>query len=223
MNVRGPLAAECVGPLGVCFLRFEVAGAPVWVQAIPTPRALFDLFACAVPGFDNAWYEASQIEPATESRVPWRVATRSASREDYEGVFVGGLDASEAAQFAGWLDPRGELPDLALWRALYEHARHLPPTLAEMCAATGSEDAALIRRLETILRPQTLAEAMLMTGGMLEWVTCRTWRGATWRLVGQPRQELYAHAFDPVAHPVQPVAGQRIRAAGVRAVLSQGA
>ena len=78
------------------------------------------------------------------------------------------------------------------------------------------------RALAQCVRPSTWAQACLMDGGMLEWVSVETWRGAAGRLIGNPRQALYPCAFNPVSRPIQPVAGTRIRAAGVRFVLTDG-
>ena len=191
----------------------------MWVQALPTTKRHFEVFASATDGFDNAWYEASQIAPAARSSVAWRASARTADRRDYEGIFVGGLRCHEAVQFAAWVDERAELPTLDLWRALYEHTRQQPASIQQLCQNAECPQKGLIEQLARATTPRTLSEAMLMENGLLEWVMLPTWRGPTWRLVGRPRHDLLPQAFSPVDNPIDPVPGARVRAAGVRLVV----
>lgn len=219
MRISGPDRSCTFGDPPILFLRFTVDGAEAWVQALPTIRYQFEAFLAEAEGFDNAWYELSQVLPTRESPIPWRVAPQAVGAADYEAAFVGGLWPSEAMGFCGFVDGRAALPTLELWRGLYDYARTQPAEPARLETPVSPLHDALAASLLRHTRPRTLAQAMLLENGLLEWAEVPTWQGPTWRLIGRPRQALYPCAFSPVKDPIEPQPGARVRPATVRLVV----
>lgn len=219
MLISGPDGSCSLGDPPIWLLRFTVDRRELWVQALPTLKYQFEAFAATAEGFDNAWYEASQITPAHNSPIPWRTTPSSLTSDNYEGAFVGGLTADEAIRFARRVHPHAVLPTLELWRALYNHTRGREEDLSRFLAEPDAAHGTYLTSLQTRLRPTDLAQAMLLEGGLLEWAELPLFEGSAWRLIGRPRRELLQLAFNPVTNPVEPQPGARIRAATVRIVL----
>ncbi len=217
--ISGPDGHQCLGNPPIWLLRFTVDGRELWVQALPTLKYQFEAFATTTGDLDNAWYQASQIAPADNSPVPWRTGPSRLTADNYEGAFIGGLTADEALRFARQLHPRAGVPTLELWRKLYAHTRRRHDNLPDLLPEADREFGEFLAPLQSRLQPSTLAQAMLLEGGLLEWAELPVFEGSTWRLIGRPRRELLQLAFNPVTNPIEPQPGARIRAATVRIVL----
>ncbi len=217
---HGPSDARLVGPASVLFLRVEIAAKSCWMQALPLRKTQLEWYAGSTGALGNAWYCETQLLPAEGNRIPWRATPDRFGLDDYEGLFAGGLLWEETVRIGQWLG--GHVPALSWWEQAYAQLASIAFDADCLQHLPDCEDRRIIERLAQCVRPSTWAQACLMDGGMLEWVSVETWRGAAGRLIGNPRQALYPRAFNPILRPVQPVAGTRIRAAGARFVLTDG-
>jgi len=215
---RGPSDARLIGPASVLFLRVEIAAKSYWMQALPLRKTQLEWYAASTGALGNAWYRETQLLPAEGTKIPWRAAPEGFGVDDYEGLFAGGLLYEETDRLGKWLGAR--VPAMSWWEEAYARLGSLAFDADCLQRLPDCQDRRILERLAQCVRPSTWAQACLMDGGMLEWVSVETWRGAAGRLIGNPRQALYPCAFSPVSRPIQPVAGTRVRAAGVRFVLT---
>ncbi len=217
---RGPSDARLIGPASVLFLRVETGAESHWMQALPLSKTQLEWYAATTGALGNAWYLETQLLPAEGTGIPWRASPDRFGLDDYEGLFAGGLLWEDTDRLGRWLGAR--VPTMSWWEQAHAQLGSLAFDADRLQQLPDCQDRRILERLAQCVRPSTWAQACLMDGGMLEWVSVETWRGAAGRLIGNPRQALYPCAFNPVSRPIQPVAGTRIRAAGVRFVLTDG-
>jgi hypothetical protein len=203
-------------------LPFETdpAGFPiVWVEAIaawmhwlPVTKAQCERFLVEVPaahgrGLDAAWYE--HLLELNPSVAPSRIRA-----ENYRNALLTGVVPSEAQQFASWLGPGFAIPTLdewlSAWSALTSQPaeRGLPAAIAR---AIEEPARTLVLHLETALagaatKPRhrrTLADQMLLRGGVLEWVD-RSGQVPRWVGVGELPRLARVPRVSPECGPVVP-------------------
>jgi hypothetical protein len=198
----------------------EPAGFPlVWVEAIdawmhwlPVTKAQFERFLAAtseVPAGAGAaaWYGhlLAMNPPVAPARV---------HADNYRHALLTGLVPREAQRFAAWLGPGFAVPTLDEWLRAWSvlaalPADHgLPAALARRLAEPART---LVLRLENALaaaadpprRRRTLADQMLLRGGVLEWVE-QDGRPPRWVGIGEPPRLARALPVSPERGPVAP-------------------
>lgn len=145
--------------------------------------------------------------------------------EAREGALALGALPEEAERYAALLtriggethrDEAYAVPTLGQWKALHREllARFPPGAPALLAASSARPDCT-----EPILAfwqhatPLTWADALLLTGGLVEWVR----EGAHFAGMGAPRAAFYPNLYRPphtVVRPIRP--GERMRAFGFR-------
>lgn len=125
---------------------------------------------------------------------------------------------AEAGEWVRNISTQATLPTEQVWREFAVRAAQIPFTrgLKSQLQQTGlTADAAIqLDQLLGVAQPQTLAQAMLLEHGTLEWVT-RAF-GHPLGVMGLPRQEFFGHtrtaespAFEVASDAASPVIGFR--------------
>jgi hypothetical protein len=202
-----PLPIE-TDPAGFPLVWVEAIAA--WMQWLPVTKPQFERFLRETPDrrFDAAWYDhLLALNP--------RIEAASIRAETYRGALLTGIVPSEAQRFAAWLGAGFALPTLAQWLRTWEALESMPAEreLPASVARRLEEPArTLVTRIESTLaaaaaarrrRPRTLADQMLLRGGVLEWVE-QPGSPARWVGVGEPPRPARGVPVSPERGPVAP-------------------
>jgi formylglycine-generating enzyme required for sulfatase activity len=202
-----PLPFE-TDPTGFPMVWVEAISA--WMHWLPVTKAQFERYLLAAPAAPepgSSWYEhLLALNP--------RVAPTRIRAENYRNALLTGVVPSEAQRFAAWLGKGFAIPTLDEWLRAWATLEPLPAErgLPAAIARTLEEPArTLTLRLESALaagaarprRHRTLADQMLLRGGVLEWVE-QPGRSARWVGIGEPPRLARGPRVSPERGPVAP-------------------
>lgn len=153
-----------------------------YVHWLPMTRVQFEVFLAhgGVDEFDVSWYG----DLCARER---RISVREIGPENYWKSLLGGVLPEEAKALARWLGPRYRVPSFEEWTTIYDAASNRPALdidWASRFADASARCLALLRALDEVVRRRaagpesssrqatglTLADQMLLRGGVLEWV-----------------------------------------------------
>lgn len=179
------------------------------VGALPVTKVEYEFFFGDPAGTGGVAYSSAL---AVNPRASWRGPTAGS----WEGLFVTGVTADEAAGFAAWLGGGTRLPTASEWRAADRTLAAVPADVTRIIADPRLHPAAASVLTRSAGRGAvTWREAGLFAGGLLEWVSVSSGFG----LYGRPRPDLYRLLLDPQVHdPPRPRTADRHRAFGFRLV-----
>ena len=180
----------------------------IWVQSVaahvaflPTTKIQFEYYLCDRPKatYTAEWYAKLQ----TKNR---RVASADLNINNYWGAFITGLTRQDAQNFAKWCGPkegRYGTPTKAQWDTMYDELQARPASEVNFSENGISPRAtSLLQRLSAVSSqlarqrsdPYTLADAMFLHQGVLEWV----WdENDDWVATGEPNTDLEPGFFSP--------------------------
>jgi hypothetical protein len=198
----------------------DPAGFPmVWVEAIaawmhwlPVTKAEFERFLAATGRAAGGTGIAGWYDHLLAMNPP--VAPARVHGENYRHALLTGIVPREAQRFAAWLGEGFTLPTLDEWLRAWSALsalpadRGLPATLARGLAEPART---LVLRFENALAAsagrarhgRTLADQMLLRGGVLEWVE-QPGPPARWVGIGEPSRQARALPVSPERGPVVP-------------------
>jgi hypothetical protein len=196
-----------IDPTGFPMAWVEAIGA--YMHWLPVTRAQFERFLRHVPESraDAGWYDhLLALNP--------RVAPARIRPENYSNALLTGVVPSEAQRFAARLGEGFAIPTLEQWLLTYSSLAALPAGRVVPPALTRVLDEpvrTLLLRIENALaassarprRRRTLADQMLLRGGLLEWVE-QTGAPARWVGIGEPRGLARGIRVSPERGPVAP-------------------
>ena len=192
-GIKAKTAMDC------CFDRtgfpyVELEDPALAVSLLPLTKLQFEVYLADLTPQGDKWYdEVLALNP--------RVSPQRFTSEQRERLFLTGLLAAEAQDFAAWLGDGYRLPTVAEWRAIYRCFQSTEFTPFAASSTPDGKATALLRRLEQQTRPQTLLDFSLMRGGLVEWVL----DGNTWTGLGKPRSSFQPNLWDPLRETVPPV------------------
>ena len=187
-----------------------VEAIPAWMQWLPVTKPQFERFLRETSDrrFDAAWYDhLLGLNP--------RIETARIRAETYRRALLTGIVPAEALRFAAWLGTGFALPTLAQWLRAWSALASMPAERGLPAAiARRLEEPArtLVTRMESALagaaaawrrRARTLADQMLLQGGVLEWVE-QPGSPARWVGIGEPPRPARGVPVSPEHGPVAP-------------------
>jgi hypothetical protein len=194
-----------------------------YLHWFPVTKIQYETFLASDQGmcFDESGYaELLATNP--------RTTTKKLTPEDYWTAFVTGLRPSEVVPYAKWsqsMDPGviDTLPSQKDWIAAYGELKQSAAIevadLAEMSPSTRAREV-LIRVGRVTGSERSVADQMLLRGGVMDWVKSGSRQG-TWAAFGQPDPRFYATLFDPdsgrPSYPIDPE-GVRLGSHGFRLI-----
>jgi hypothetical protein len=194
-------------PTGFPMAWVEAIGA--YVHWLPVTKVQFESFLRQIPDsrFDAVWHDhLLALNP--------RVAPARIRPENYRNALLTGVVPSEAQRFAAWLGEGFAIPTLEQWLQAHSSlaaqpaGRGVPPALNRKLEEPVRT---LLLRIESALaasyarprRRRTLADQMLLRGGVLEWVE-KTGAAARWVGIGEPQGLARGTRVSPERGPVAP-------------------
>ena len=167
------------------------------VHVLPVTKLQFEQFLAEPNNFGDDWYQTLlQVNP--------RVSYRQFDAADREKLLLTGILPDEALAFARWLGPDFDLPTVDEWRAIFRALQSL--SLAERRPSKGNAPKrqkpcdGVFRQLRGQLKPKTVFDLSLMSGGLLEWAHA----DSTCVVLGAPRPAFYRNLYDPLTDQIQP-------------------
>lgn len=178
----------------------------IYWSLFPFTKVQFEAYWVATQAnHPNRWYGERLARNPRQTFTHWL---------DHEPLILTDLLSDEAQRIAGRC--RGQLPDVAQWRAAYRwldaQAAALPPTtLYEQMHPAAR---ALWEGLFRTIQPQTMTELALMRDGVVEWVR----DDLQFVGLGKPRPTFQKMLSDPLhGRPIRPIRpNQRLRYFGLR-------
>jgi len=162
--------------------------AQAFIGYFPVTKIQLEYFLCDRPGaaFDQRWYES--LLKLNERIAPGRIQS-----DNFYKAFVTGISPVQAKQFAAWLgresDETYTLLNQRQWYDVYEEFREYesPGIQSLLLPAQPPRVELLLQKIDSVCQkmksPASLADAMLMQGGVFEWVEMD---GDAWGGAGKP-------------------------------------
>jgi hypothetical protein len=185
---------------------FDLAGFPfLWVDEVnsyvyffPVTKIQFETFICQVPDqrFDNRWY--SEV-----TKLNQRISTHLLTKDNYWRLFITGIRPDEIQCYQDWCNRDGYkyyVPAPKDWKELYQIVKNKEPVdLDEFALKRDLRFYTLAKKLEEIVldfcnrnnRAYTLADQMLMTFGVMEWLVIDPVK-SRWGAMGEPHPKFYS-------------------------------
>lgn len=194
---------DCTG-----FPYVELKDPALAVSLLPLTKLQFEAYLADLTPQGDRWYEELlALNP--------RVSPQRFTPEQRERLFLTGPLPAEVEAYAAWLGEGYRLPTVTEWRASYRRFQATAFTPLAASPAAGGRAAALLRRLEQQVRPQTLLDFSLMRGGVVEWARDRN----AWVGLGAPQPRFQPNLWNPLSDTVPPIRpNQRLAFFGARLV-----
>jgi hypothetical protein len=185
---------------------FDQAGFPLlWVDELtsyvyffPVTKIQFETFICQVPDqrFDDHWY--SEV-----TKLNQRTSPRLLTKDNYWQLCITGIRPDEIQCYQDWCnkdDFKYYVPTPKNWKELYQIVKNKEPVdLEEFALKKDLRFYTSAKKLEEIVlgfckrsnRAYTLADQMLMTFGVMEWVVIDPVK-SRWGGMGEPHPKFYS-------------------------------
>lgn len=191
---------------------------------LPVTKIQLELFLCetADARFGPRWYdEILSLNP--------RISASELRSKNYWRAFATGLLPGETESYLRWLGDGYRLPTASEWLEIFDHLDHQEPRRVDWRSEPEGLDRRAVELLEALdessgsSQPRSLAEQMLLVGGVMEWVTIEA-GGLRWGGMGEIPPGLGGLLFDPrggVAHRPLHAERERIAHFGLRPLLEE--
>jgi hypothetical protein len=199
------------------FPMFLVEAVGSYLHWVPLTKVQLETYLCGRPPAPahEPWYESLL-------RLNGRCPPQLIGPENYWQAFATGLKPAECQAFADWNGELAEdsfaLPGKSEWLTAYKSLKQLPPLpRAELDALQlRPRVRRLLLRLEDASArahgaKRTLADQMLLRGGVMEWVHCQDRRG-DWGAFGRPHPRFHTTVDEmDLGQPSFPVSADNLR------------
>jgi formylglycine-generating enzyme required for sulfatase activity len=172
-----------------------VEGLDAYIHLLPVTKIQYEYYLWDTPnsGLDQGWYDL-----VTKDNK--RISPQAVTKDNYWQLFMTAILPSEAEQFSQWAssqsgDASYSLPTKDQWQTAYRKLKEtresdLPPERKLFRTALEMEGLAprcrtILDKLADLPSPASLAERLLLLGGVMEWVIDGERR---WGLFGYPFQ-----------------------------------
>lgn len=195
-----------------------------YVGWLPVTKIQLELFLCETADnrFGPRWYdEILSLNP--------RIVASELRRQNYWRAFATGLLPLETGSYLRWLGDGYRLPTSNEWFDVFEYLDHQEPKRVDWRTEPLNLKPRVVDLLEAMdvyagdSRPRSLAEQMLLVGGVMEWVAIQD-SDLRWGGLGEIPPSFGGLLFDPregVPHcPLHPER-ERISYFGLRPLLEE--